>query len=148
MDSKYFESLKGLISGYVNMASRCAPLMKQRSMDAVCFFHKDPDEVLAGLAELEGIDASFTQGRLNLRRKLYEVLGNNYTGRKVARLLESELAWELGRGCTIWEPVNKQEVCEALSGFKGGPAPFYIVEDMFLAAFDEVTIMFCIGSDE
>ena len=148
MDRNEFESLKPVISDLVSMSSRCAPLMKQRSMDAVCFFHREPAEVLSEIKELEGIDVSMTSGRLNLRRKFYEVLGSSYTGRKVSRLLESELVWELGKARNIYEPVNMKEFCEALSGFKGGPAPFYIVEEAFLAEFDEVTVLFYIGSDE
>ena len=148
MDKSEFESLRPIISDYVSMASRCAPLMRQRSMDAVCFFHREPEEVLSEMKELEGLDVSMTSGRLNLRRKLFEVLGNSYTGRKVSKLLESELSWELGRPRGIYELTDKQPVCEALSGYKGGPAPYYIVEDIFLAAFSEVTVLFYIGSDE
>ena len=51
-------------------------------------------------------------------------------------------------GCVLYEPENARDVCEALSGFSGGKGPFYIIEEVFLVQFDEVTAVFYVGNDE
>ena len=148
MNKEEFSVLNSTVKSYVHSAAKCSPLMKQRSMDADCFFHKDPSEVLSSMEALAETDITLEEEGSVLRRRLYATLGNTYTGRRISRLLQSELEWEFGKGCLVYEPVNRKEVCEALSGFRGGPGPFYIVEDIFLAEFTDVTVLFYIGSDE
>ena len=148
MDRKQFEGLGATLKGIVEKASFCAPKMKQRSMTASFVLHREAPEVLAELIGVPETELKLIEGRISLRKKLFATLGDNYSGRKVSRILEDEIKWELGRGCTIFEPENAKEVCEALSGYSGGKGPFYIVEEVFLAQFDEVTAVFYVGNDE
>ena len=149
MNKEEFNDLSKTIKSYVHQASQCAPRLKQSSMEAVCYLHKEPLEIVESLDALKDTDNALMDGPLNFRKRLYATLGDNYTGRKVSKLLENELSWEFGRtGCKVTEFTNRPAVCEALSGYRGGPAPFYIVEDLFFAEFDEVTVLFYIGSDE
>ncbi len=148
MDRKQFEGMNETLKGIVERGAFCAPNMKKRSMTADFVLHKEAPEVLSELLGVPEAELKLIEGRLNFRKKLFETLGNNYTGRKIARLLEDEIRWELGRRCVVYEPENAQEVCEALSGFSGGKGPFYIVEEVFLAQFDEVTAVFYVGNDE
>ena len=148
MDMKQFDEMAGTLKGCVEKASLGAPKMKQRSMTASFVPSIEPPEVLSELLGVPKEDVKLSQSRLSFRRKLYETLGNNYTGRKISRLLENELGQELGSGCVLYEPENAQEVCEALSGYSGGKGPFYIVEDVFLARFEEITAVFYVGNDE
>ena len=148
MDRKQFEGLGDTLRGIVEKASFCAPNMKQRSMTASFVLHKEASEVLSELLDVPEDELKLIEGRTSFRKKLFETLGDTYTGRKVSKLLEEEIKWELGRKCEIYEPENAQEVCEALSGFSGGKGPFYIVEEVFLAQFDEVTAVFYVGNDE
>ena len=148
MDRKQFEGLGDTLKGFVERASFCAPNMKQRSMTASFVLHKEAPEVLSELLGVPEEEIRLTEGRISFRKKLFETLGDNYTGRKVSKLLEDEIKWELGRGCVLFEPENARDVCEALSGFSGGKGPFYIIEEVFLVQFDEVTAVFYVGNDE
>ena len=148
MDRKQFEGLGETLKGFVEKASFCAPNMKQRSMTASFVFHREAPEVLSELIDVPETELKLIEGRVSFRKKLFTTLGDNYTGRKVSRLLEDEIRWELGKDCTVFEPENAKEVCEALSGYSGGKGPFYIVEEVFLAQFDEVTAVFYVGNDE
>lgn len=148
MDIKQFEGMEETLKGYVEKASLSAPNMKQRSMTASFVLHKDADELLAELLGVPEAEVRLEEGRISFRRKLYEVIGNSYTGRKVARQLDSELTSALGKGRVLYEPEDPSKVCEALSGYSGGRGPFYIVEEVFLAQFDTVAAVFYVGNDE
>ena len=148
MDIKKFEGLEDTLKTYVEKASLGALKIKQRSMTADFAHNKEAKEVLAELLGISEDAVKLAESRLSFRRKLYEVLGNNYTGRRLSRQLETEMKAELGAGCTVFEPENAQEVCESLSGFSGGKGPFYIVEEVFFVRFDDVTAVFYVGNDE
>ena len=146
MDKTELKETEARLSAYCGQVAKCAPAMKYSSLTCQCFLTKEPSEILA--EKLDPSLAAVTEAPQNLRRTLYDVLGNSYTGRKVSRLLEDEIKMEFGRGCKVFVPEDMTAVCEALSGFSGGEGVFYIVEEVFFARFEYVTVMFYKGSDE
>ncbi len=148
MNKKQFEGIENNLKTYIERAAFCAPNMKQRSLTVSFALHQEAPEVLSELLGVPQEELKLAEGRLSFRKKLFCTLGDTYTGRKIGRLLEDEIRWELGKNCTVFEPENAKEVCEALSGYSGGKGPFHIIEEVFLAQFDEVTVVFYVGNDE
>ena len=69
---------------------------------------------------------------------------------------DTENAWNLGRrlGFVIGKPEalytikDDGELRDNYSGFSRGGGPFYFVEDLFIAVYKELAVLFIVGNDE
>ncbi|MBR5731417.1 MAG: hypothetical protein IKX89_05680 [Firmicutes bacterium] len=69
---------------------------------------------------------------------------------------DSENAWNLGRrlGFVMGKPDalftlrDDGEIKDRYSGFSRGGGPFYFVEDLFIAFYGELAVLYIVGNDE
>ena len=69
---------------------------------------------------------------------------------------DSENTWNLGRrlGFVIGKPealytiADDGEIRDNFSGFSRGGGPFYFIEDLFIAMYGELAVLFIVGNDE
>ena len=62
--------------------------------------------------------------------------------------LGRRLGFVIGKPQELWFLEDDAEILDAYSGCEDGGGPFYFIEEVFVAVYEEVALLFIIGNDE
>ena len=62
--------------------------------------------------------------------------------------LNRRLGFVIGKPKELWLPEVSGEILDDYSGYGKGNGPFYFTEELFIAVYDEVALLFIVGNDE
>ena len=84
-----------------------------------------------------------------IRKSFIEYLTESFGwDRETAWNLERRLGFVVGKPTELFAIKDDREIREYYSGYGGGNGPFYFTEDLFVASFPELTVLFIVGNDE
>ncbi len=62
--------------------------------------------------------------------------------------LNRRLGFVIGKPKELWFLEDDEEILDKYSGCEQGGGPFYFIEEVFVAVYKEVALLFVIGNDE
>lgn len=138
--------LEGYVTGAVESASDYIEGMRFSSLTAVCFDRSEDDSLMMDYLGLEGDDRILEKTGDSLELALKEVLhceDDGGVGRLAGRLQAA-----LGKCIGTFRFANIDEVRDEVSGYSGFDEFFYIVENLLVARFEDVSVLIVRGNDE